>query len=158
MAAAARDGPCDDLTNGCYTCGVASTSMHISQHVRCPSGAAYAYAREPANLPAWAAGLGGAFTEVDGQWRMSTPEGDVVLEFTAVNDHGVLDHTVVLPDGTSVLNPMRVLPDGDDECEVVFTLRRRPEMTDEDLALDAAAVAQDLLTLKRLLESGDQHG
>ncbi len=132
--------------------------MHISQSVRCPAQTAYAFARDPANLPAWAAGLGGPFTEVDGQWRRSTPEGDVVLEFVEANDLGVLDHTVVLPDGTSVANPMRVLPDGDDACEVVFTLRRQAGMTDDDVARDAAAVAQDLLTLKRVLESPDQDG
>lgn len=130
--------------------------MHLSQHVRCPARVAYAYTRDPANLPVWAAGLGGSFTEVGGQWRMSTPEGDVVLEFVAPNEHGVLDHTVVLPDGTTVLNPMRVLPDGDDECEVVFTLRRQPGMTNADFDRDAAAVRRDLRTLKQVLESVDR--
>ena len=127
--------------------------MHLSQHVRCPAAVAYAFARDPANLPVWAAGLGGSFALVDGQWRMPTPQGDVVLEFVPLNEHGVLDHTVVLPDGTRTLNPMRVLPDGDDECEVVFTLRRQPGMTDDDLARDAATVSRDLLTLKQVLES-----
>jgi hypothetical protein len=132
---------------------VATTSRHIAQHVRCSAQAAYAFASDPANLPVWAAGLGGAFTLVGGRWRAVTPEGDVLLEFAPTNDFGVLDHTVVLPDGTSVYNPMRVLPDGD-ECEVVFTLRRRPSMTDDDLERDAAAVTQDLRTLQRVLESG----
>lgn len=127
--------------------------MHLAQHIRCPAVVAYAFARDPVNLPVWAAGLGGSFAEVDGQWRMSTPQGDVVLEFVAANEHGVLDHAVVLPDGTRMLNPMRALPDGDDECEVVFTLRRRPEMTDDDLARDAAAVTGDLRALKQVLES-----
>ena len=131
--------------------------MHISQSVRCSARTAYAFARDPANLPAWAAGLGGPVTKVDGRWRMSTPEGDVLLEFVEVNDLGVLDHTVVLPDGTSVANPMRVLPDGDDECEVVFTLRRQPAMTDADFDRDVAAVARDLRTLQQVLESADRH-
>ena len=38
-------------------------------------------------------------------------------------------------------------------CEVVFTLRKRPGMTDDDFERDAAAVAQDLTTLKSLLEA-----
>ena len=38
-------------------------------------------------------------------------------------------------------------------CEVVFTLRRQPSMTDADFAEDAAAVARDLVTLRRVLES-----
>ena len=134
---------------------VAHTSRHIAQHVRCPAAEAYAFARDPANLSAWAAGLGGPAVQVDGQWRVSSPAGEVALEFAPANDLGVLDHTVVLPDGTRVFNPMRVLPDGDD-CEVVFTLRRQPEMTAEDFDRDAAAVAQDLLTLQQLLESRPQ--
>lgn len=113
-----------------------TTSVHVSQHVRCSAEVAYAFARDPANLPKWAAGL---------------PE-DVLIDFVPVNEHGVLDHTVVLPDGTRVYNPVRVIPDGE-ACEVVFTLRRRPTMTDGEFDEDAAAVAQDLLTLKRVLES-----
>jgi hypothetical protein len=38
-------------------------------------------------------------------------------------------------------------------CEVVFTIRRRPEMTDEDFKRDADAVAKDLATLKSLVEA-----
>jgi hypothetical protein len=113
----------------------------------------YVFASDPANLPLWAAGLGGSFMQVDGRWRASTPDGEVELVWTPPNDLGVLDHSVVLPDGTSSYNPMRVVPDGDDACEVVFTLRRRPSMTDEDVERDAAAVAEDLRTLARVLES-----
>ena len=136
---------------------VTDASRHIAQHVRCSAQAAYAYASDPANLPVWAAGLADSVTQVDGRWRASTPAGEVLLEFAPPNDFGVLDHTVVLPDGTSVTNPMRVLADGD-ECEVVFTLRRQPSMTDDDLERDAAAVAQDLRTLQQVLESGPAPG
>lgn len=129
-----------------------TSSLHLAQHIACPAQTAYAFARDPANLPVWAAGLGGSIALVDGQWRVPSPDGDVVVEFVPPNEHGVLDHTVVLPDGTATTNPMRVLADGDG-CEVVFTLRRRPGMTDHDLEQDAAAVRQDLLTLKRVLES-----
>ncbi len=126
--------------------------MHISQHIRCSAQVAYAFASDPANLSAWAAGLGGPVTEVDGRWRVSTPAGDLLLQFAPTNEHGMLDHTVVLPDGTCVHNPMRVLTGGEG-CEIVFTLRRQPAMTDAAFTLDAAAVAQDLGTLQRVLES-----
>ena len=129
-------------------------SLHLSQHVQCTAQEAYDFARDPARLHLWAAGLGGAFVERDGEWRMPTPDGDVVLRFAPRNELGVLDHTVVLPDGTAVDNPMRVLADADG-CEVVFTLRRRPSMSDDDFEQDAAAVAADLQTLKRLLDSDD---
>ena len=130
---------------------MARRSLHIAQHVECSAQRAYAFAADPANLPAWAAGLGTSIALVDGQWRVPSPGGDVVVELVPPNEHLVLDHRVLLPDGTSVDNPMRVLADGD-ACEVVFTLRRRPGMTDEDVDRDAAAVAADLLRLKQVLE------
>lgn len=111
-----------------------SSSLHLAQHVRCSAAEAYAFARDPANLPAWAAGLGAG-----------------VVEMAPPNAYGVLDHDVVLPDGTRVHVPMRVLPDGDD-CEVVLVLRRMPGVTDDELEQDAAAVRRDLATLAALLE------
>lgn len=79
--------------------------------------------------------------------------GRVIVEFAETNRFGVLDHQVTLPSGETVYNPMRVIPDGD-RCEVVFTLRRREGMTDDEVADDADAVAADLATLKRVLEGG----
>jgi hypothetical protein len=63
----------------------------------------------------------------------------------------VLDHDVTLPTGETIHNPLRVIPDGD-ACEVVFTLRRRPGMSADDVDRDAEAVAKDLAALKELLE------
>jgi hypothetical protein len=79
--------------------------------------------------------------------------GRVLVRFVPVNEYGVLDHDVVLPTGESVTNPLRVLPDGAGS-EVVFSVRRRPGMTDEQWAADTAAVSADLATLKRVLEGG----
>ena len=45
---------------------------------------------------------------------------------------------------------LRVQDDGDG-CRVVFTLNRRPGMTDDDVAADAAAVAADLERLRRVV-------
>jgi hypothetical protein len=46
---------------------------------------------------------------------------------------------------------MRVLPNGEGS-EFVFTLIRRPGMSDGEFARDKAAVENDLKTLKDLLE------
>ena len=97
-------------------------------------------------------GLAGSTVERDGhQWFTESPTGRVTFTFTPRNDFGVLDHDVTLPSGQTVHNPLRVISDGD-QCEVVFTLRQRPEMTDEDFARDADAVAKDLATLKSVVE------
>ena len=78
--------------------------------------------------------------------------GRVAVAFVPRNPYGVLDHDVTLPSGETVYNPMRVIAHGVAACEVVFTRRRQPGMTDEAVSRDAAAVAADLTTLKRVLE------
>jgi hypothetical protein len=88
---------------------------------------------------------------VDGRWFVETSSGRVGFAFVERNEYGVLDHHVTLPSGELIYNPMRVIPDGDC-CEVVFTLRRLPEMSDEDFARDAGLVQADLTRLKHVLE------
>lgn len=66
------------------------------------------------------------------------------------NDHGVLDHSVIPDDGEPMHNPMRLLANGDG-CELVFTLYRRPSMSEDEFARDAAWVSRDLAKLKALL-------
>jgi hypothetical protein len=78
----------------------------------------------------------------------------VTVEFAPPNEFGVLDHVVRLPSGEAVYNPLRVIPGGVGGlgCEVLFTVRRRPGMTDAEFDADVAAVAADLEVLRRLLE------
>ena len=63
----------------------------------------------------------------------------------------MLDHTVVLADGTEVYVPMRVMPNGQGS-EVMLGLFRQPEMNDAEFDRDAGLMQKDLLTLKGLLE------
>ncbi|MGY1749445.1 SRPBCC family protein [Modestobacter sp. SYSU DS0511] len=128
-----------------------SESRHLGVTIDRPAAEVYAWARDPAHLPQWAAGLAAGITEVDGEWVADSPMGRVLVRMAPENAFGVLDHDVVLPDGTTVSNPLRVLPDGD-RCEVVFTLRRRPGTDDAAFEADAAAVAADLATLRGVLE------
>ena len=130
---------------------VTSESRHISEWVDRPADEVYEYALDPANVPQWAPGLGSSVEKVDDQWFVETSEGSVGLAFVPRNEYGVLDHYVTLPLGEVVYNPLRVIP-GDGGCEVVFTLRRRPGMSDEDFKADADAVAADLTRLKQVLE------
>ena len=82
---------------------------------------------------------------------MKTEQGTVGLRFTPHNAYGVLDHTVVLSDGTEVYVPMRVMPNGTGS-EVMLVLFRQPEMDDNAFARDAGLMQNDLSTLKALLE------
>lgn len=116
-------------------------SRHISEWIDAPPDAVYAFAADRTQLSRWAGGL-------------ADPSlGDADVEFAPLNEFGVLDHVVTLPSGQTFYNPMRVLRvDGNTAtCEVVFTLRRQPDTSDEQFDADAAAVAADLRRLRDLL-------
>jgi hypothetical protein len=129
-----------------------SDSKQISEWIHRRSADVYEYASDPANLPQWAPGLGDSVDNVDGQWFVETQSGRVGFAFAERNKYGVLDHEVTLPSGEVIYNPMRVVPHGDG-CEVVFSLRRLPDLSDEDFARDAGLVQADLARLKHVLEA-----
>lgn len=117
-------------------------SRHVTVWIDADPQTVYAVASDPKRLPEWAAGL------ADPQLAVET------VEWAPANTLGVLDHLVRLPTGQEVYNPMRVVPlsPGDRGCEVVFTIRRRSDQTDEQFEADATAVAADLDALKRAVE------
>ncbi len=127
-------------------------SRHVSQVIAASPQEVYDFAREPANLPRWAAGLAQAEVEVRGDVLVvQSPMGEVTVRFEPRNDLGVLDHDVTLPSGVTVTNPFRVLahPDG---AEVLITVRQI-DLTDEEFERDCQQVARDLESLRDLLES-----
>lgn len=134
-------------------------SRHVSVWIDTSPEVVYEYAADPQTWPRWAAGLaeGGLRQAAEG-WVADSPMGRVTVEFSPPNAFGVLDHVVRLPSGEAVYNPMRVVPGGVTEggyetrCEVVFSVRRRPGMTDAEFDADADAVAKDLATLRSLVE------
>ena len=116
-------------------------ARHIGVAIACPLGAAYEFLADPSNFPQWASGLGETFRHRDGMvWSVETPDGPGEVEFSEPNEFGILDHTLTLPGGPAMRNPMRVVASGGG-CEVVFTLFRRPGMTEAELARDAEWIA-----------------
>jgi mannose-6-phosphate isomerase-like protein (cupin superfamily) len=132
--------------------GMPAESRHVSERIDRPAAEVYEYVVDPVNIPSWAQGLGMAVENVDGQWFVETGSGRVEVAFAARNEFGVLDHEVTLSSGEVVYVPMRVIADGSGS-EVVFTVRRQPEMSDEDFARDAGLVQADLTRLRRILEA-----
>lgn len=125
---------------------------HLSVFVDRRPADVYAFAVEPANLPRWARGLGGAVEKVGDDWVADSPSGRVKVRFAPRNDLGVLDHdVVVLGSGATFHVPMRVVASGEGS-DVVFTLFREPGTSDAQYAADGATVERDLRELKRLLE------
>ena len=127
-------------------------SKQISASIDRPAADVYRYASDPAHIPIWAPGLGSSVENIDGRWFVETPAGRAGFAFVERDEFGVLDHEVTLPSGDVIYNPMRVVPDGDG-CEVVFTLRRLPDMSDADFERDAGLVQADLNRLKRVMEA-----
>ena len=141
----------DDDTTGSFL----KTSRHVSVWIEAAPEAVYEFVSDLREWRRWAAGLseGGLRQTADG-WVADSPMGEMTVELAPTNEFGVLDHVVRMPSGEAVYNPMRVIPGGIGEprCEVLFTVRRRPAMTEAELDADAAAVAADLEALRGLLE------
>lgn len=126
-------------------------SQTLSVTIAAPPERVYAFASNPANLPRWVPSFFESVELVDGAWVARSPLGRVGVEFVHDNDLGVLDHTVALPSGARLTNPMRVIANGDGS-EILFTLIQRPDMSDRQFEEDAELVLSDLDTLRRLLE------
>ncbi|HEY7181962.1 MAG TPA: SRPBCC family protein, partial [Blastocatellia bacterium] len=103
------------------------------------------------NWNKWAFGLGKSLRRSDGGWIADSDGGMLKVRFTARNQYGVLDHTVIRPSGAPVYVPMRLITNGSG-CELLFTLYREPGITDEHYNADADFVQRDLNGLKELLE------
>ena len=84
-------------------------------------------------------------------WTVDTLQGPIKIRFAKKNDFGVADHYVTTASRVEIYVPMRVLSNGTGS-EVIFTLFRLPDMSDEKYAEDMKFVERDLRTLKDLLE------
>lgn len=87
-------------------------------------------------------------------WISHSPMGKVRVKFSPPNPFGIMDHDVTLENNQTFHNPFRVLKNGDGS-EVVFTLYRQPDMSEDDFLRDAQMVESDLLTLKSILEKNN---
>lgn len=125
----------------------------LSVSIDCPPVRVYAFVRNPENIPRWAGGLGKSVRKTPGGWILETADGPLGFRFVPDNDLGVLDHVVTIAPGVDILNPMRVVANGEGS-EVSFTLFELPGMTAEKFAEDAGMVERDLHALKRVLETG----
>jgi hypothetical protein len=124
----------------------------LSIRINRSAAQAYEFLSLPENFPKWASGLGKSLRRAGADWIVETPEGPATVRFSERNSYGVLDHSVRLPRGESVYIPLRVVAK-DDGCELVLTLFRQPEMSDEKFAADAEWIMRDLVAAKRILEA-----
>lgn len=131
---------------------MAQEARKLSVSIERSAAEAYEFLSRPENFPKWASGLGSTLRQDGADWVVETPEGTATVRFSERNSHGVLDHQVTLPHAAPIYVPLRVVASGD-ACELVITLFRRPDMSDEKFAADAEWVMRDLLAAKRILEA-----
>lgn len=75
------------------------------------------------NLSKWASKAFQSIKQVKGEWIAETAQGSAKITLTQRNDFGVLDHYVRLSSlGVEVYVPMRVVQNGINGSEVIFTL------------------------------------
>ncbi|MCP3027005.1 hypothetical protein [Halobacillus sp. A5] len=123
----------------------------ISVTINRPMEEVYRFVHQPMNLPAWAKSFCLSVAKKDEEWLVETEDGPAKIRFVDDNSYGVLDHYVAMGEGAEILNPMRVIHNGPG-CEVLFTLFRLPEMSEDHFMLDAAMVSNDLQMLKETME------
>jgi hypothetical protein len=123
----------------------------VSVTVNRPAAEVYDYLVDPPNFARWSEFLTAMRPEQD-HWIAATPLGDVHIRFAERNDVGVMDHYVTTASGATVYVPLRVVSNGEG-AEVLFTIFRLPEMTDEQFEADVGLVSKDLSNLRRVLES-----
>ena len=126
-------------------------SKHISIVINRSPSDVYEFASQPENMPKWAAGLSGSIKKEGDHWISISPMGKIKVTFAEKNKFGVIDHDVTLESGKTFHNPLRVIKNNQGS-EVVFTLFRQPEVTDQEFNKDAGMIMKDLEKLKLLLE------
>ena len=87
----------------------------------------------------------------DGWWSFTGPYGKSKLKFNQNRSLGVLDHFYV-DEESSWDVPMRVIPSGD-FSEVVITLNKPDELTDEQFDKRMTEIEEMVMSMKQIIES-----
>jgi hypothetical protein len=86
----------------------------------------------------------------DGWWSFSTPRGNARLKFNENKSLGILDHMFI--DKESKWNvPMRIVSSGN-ESEVIITLIKPDELTDEQFNERMIEIEQVFRNMKKIIE------
>jgi len=125
-------------------------SCTVSISIKRPVADVYVYLADPANFPQWSLFIREIRREGD-DWLATTPSGSVLMRFTPPNEFGILDHYVTVSPELQVYVPLRVVANGEDGSEVLFTIFRLPGMDEAQFAADIALVRTDLAGLQLAL-------
>jgi len=87
----------------------------------------------------------------DGWWSFSTPRGNARLKFKENRSLGILDHVFIDQDSKWDV-PMRIVSSGD-VSEMVITLIKPDELTDEQFDNRMMEIEQVFETMKKIIET-----
>jgi hypothetical protein len=131
-----------------------STSLTVS--INRDPRTVYEFVSNLENLPRWASKAFQSIKHVKDEWIAETPQGSAKVDLAQRNDFGVLDHYVSLSSsGVEVYVPMRVVKNGINGSEVIFTLFYASHISEEKFVQDVKMVEQDLKNLKNIIEEGN---
>ena len=112
----------------------------------------FEYVRVPENQPTWAVNFVRSTRPTSGgRYVMETPAGAMVYRVEADPQRGTIDFIIDGPVGDSIL-PARVVPHGRGAI-FTFTITRTPDMNDQAWEAGMRGMDEELVNLKRLLES-----
>ena len=110
-----------------------------------------AFLRDLQNWRTWAPWIRSVAKSSPRDWTLETEAGLMQVRFVEPNPFGVLDHHVTLASGVTVLNAMRVLPNGTGS-ELVMVLFQSPTTSTSEFERDVQAVTDDFARLRRAAE------
>ena len=87
----------------------------------------------------------------DGWWFFTGPHGKSRLKFNENKSLGILDHKYI-DEGSSWNVPMRVVTSGN-FSEIMMTLNKPDELTDEQFDQRVSEVGEMIVTMKNIIES-----
>ena len=122
---------------------------NISISINKPASEVYQFTSNPENFPKWVAFIKSVSKEGD-IWLGKSDLGDIKIKWSPLNEFGILDHHVTLPNGETVYNPMRIISNNKGS-EFIFTLFWIPGRTEKEFNEDAQSVTKDLQKLKEKL-------
>jgi Polyketide cyclase / dehydrase and lipid transport len=133
--------------------------VHVS--ILAPPRQLIAFLIDAHNWTKWAPWIQSVSRTSEHGWTFATAAGAMTVRFVEHNTLGVLDHEVTLPSGVTVMNSMRVVPNGSGS-ELVMVLFQLPDASNDEFERDIQAVREDLARIKSLseamaLEAADDH-
>jgi hypothetical protein len=114
----------------------------------------YDFVSIPENFPKWATAFCLSFQKSieENKWIIDTPNGQATIRFAEKNKFGIVDHFVSPSPNFEIYIPMRIVTNNLGS-EVMFTIFRLPNMSDDQMAKAIDLVEKDLNNLKQIMEN-----